>query len=539
MAAFSQLAICTEAHTQIGMGHFMRCLALAEAWQEAGGCVLFLMPSPPPRVVEIISQKNMGLKVLGKQFEPKEILAAAQEAQSEWLVLDSYAILPQHQAAYQTSGLKLLWLDDTGSAEPIFADLVLNPHLYADASLYPGAKSPEQLLLGPRYLLFRREFRRLDWPCYKNRDLASTQTKGLQIVLFMGGTDPVQSNFLLLDLFAAWFENNRDSGLSVQVITTGLNPQLSKLQSHVRQMPFPCQIALEPSNLIALLQASDLAITTPSGSAWELLQLKCPLATLTVTDHQMALAESLHQKGWAPSLGDIRQTPSDQIFAQLQAVLAQHTAIQRRHRPSLGIELEGKSLERPDGQGVERILQKMGVTPFRLRPMTLEDVRIYWEMSNDPLVRAMSFHSEPIPWESHLTWLRSKLAQTQHFFSLVLDERDIPAGVLRFEPSCETNQAINTGIVGILLAEHVRGRGWAAEVLKAGIARIWWLTDWQQIRAQIKPTNPASIRAFTQAGFESLPSAKELNAPTAQEQSDIPVTLYITRPERIPMYHAD
>ena len=36
------LVIRVDADSKIGMGHLMRCLALAQAWKDAGGKVMFV-----------------------------------------------------------------------------------------------------------------------------------------------------------------------------------------------------------------------------------------------------------------------------------------------------------------------------------------------------------------------------------------------------------------------------------------------------------------------------------------------------------------
>src|SRR5258705_10725520 len=48
MTAPHTLLVRTDASVAIGTGHVMRCLALAQAWQQAGGDVVFAMAEATP-----------------------------------------------------------------------------------------------------------------------------------------------------------------------------------------------------------------------------------------------------------------------------------------------------------------------------------------------------------------------------------------------------------------------------------------------------------------------------------------------------------
>ena len=53
------LLIRADANAQIGAGHTMRCLALAQGWQDAGGSVTFVTATNEPFITSRLEKEGM------------------------------------------------------------------------------------------------------------------------------------------------------------------------------------------------------------------------------------------------------------------------------------------------------------------------------------------------------------------------------------------------------------------------------------------------------------------------------------------------
>ena len=63
-AVIPSLAIRADSTTQIGAGHIMRCIALAQAWQDLGGKVTFLSHCESETLKERIQTEGFGFIAL-------------------------------------------------------------------------------------------------------------------------------------------------------------------------------------------------------------------------------------------------------------------------------------------------------------------------------------------------------------------------------------------------------------------------------------------------------------------------------------------
>ena len=158
------LLIRADASTRIGTGHVMRCLALAQAWEDSGRRAAFAMGMDAPALEDRL--RSDGMEVVHLSAEPGSLEDAemtadiAQKMGAGWAVVDGYHFGSDYQRIIKESGLRLLFIDDNGHADHYYADIVLNQNLHANEELYRKREPYTKLLFGTEYVLLRREV----WP---------------------------------------------------------------------------------------------------------------------------------------------------------------------------------------------------------------------------------------------------------------------------------------------------------------------------------------------------------------------------------------
>ena len=105
----------------------MRCLALAQAWQDAGGRAVFAMSQSTESIGARLAQEQCD--VVDSIFPADDLqqtISAAQERNCKWIVVDGYQFDADYQRGLKAADLRVLFLDDYGHSRHYAADLVLN-----------------------------------------------------------------------------------------------------------------------------------------------------------------------------------------------------------------------------------------------------------------------------------------------------------------------------------------------------------------------------------------------------------------------------
>ena len=153
------ICIRADGNQQIGTGHIMRCLSLADALREQGGEITFV--TAEPYFQRLIQTRGYPCTVLGAAYDRMEeelsvFLPLLEREQPELVILDSYFVTPEYMKAIKGIS-KLFYIDDLNAFD-YPADAVVNYAVYGPEMPYPQNK---KYFLGPRYAPLRRQFQGL------------------------------------------------------------------------------------------------------------------------------------------------------------------------------------------------------------------------------------------------------------------------------------------------------------------------------------------------------------------------------------------
>jgi UDP-2,4-diacetamido-2,4,6-trideoxy-beta-L-altropyranose hydrolase len=339
-----EILIRADCSPEIGTGHVMRCLALAQAWQDTGGKAIFLMAQSTPSILARLAAENCEVVTVSAVAGSDEDAAFTNEYASgmnaEWLVVDGYTFGGEYQEQLRSRERKLLCVDDAGKCDRYIADIVLNQNLTARQGLYPNCHPDAQLLLGPSFCLLRREFTL--WRKWQREILAI----GRKVLVILGGSTPTELGVRVIESLAG----ARVEGLRAIFVVGGSSPDTAALENCAARFRERISIRHDVSNMPELMAQADIAISAAGSTCWELCLLGLPSILLDVADNQTPVATKLERRGCALYAGSGSGVRPDHLANLLKNLLASHDK-----RRSMSV----RSRELVDGLGAERVVSAM------------------------------------------------------------------------------------------------------------------------------------------------------------------------------------
>jgi UDP-2,4-diacetamido-2,4,6-trideoxy-beta-L-altropyranose hydrolase len=477
--AAETMLVRADASVEIGTGHVMRCVALAQGWRDSGGEVCFAQAETTPALAKRLEIEGFDTLAIdfkaGSTGDARHTVELARARSSSWIVVDGYGFGAEYQNLLKHADMKVLLLDDYGQSPDYSAQYVLNQNFSADTRLYDRRALDTRLLLGPSYALLRREYKKWrEW----QREIPVAARK---VLVTLGGSDPKNATANVIGAL----QGISDLDFEVKVLVGQSNPHVKALQTLCENRG-SMRLLLAADDMPDLMSWADIAITGGGTTLWETAFMGLPSLVLVLAENQVASARACDEAGVCKSLGRVEGLTDKALVEELWRLAVDQTLRQEMSR-------RGRTLV--DGLGCDRVIARLRSASVALRRAHEGDCRLIWEWTNDPGTRAVSFSSDPIPWDSHREWYASKQRDEHCFFYIATNANHLPLAQVRFD--VDDREAV----VSLNVAPEARGQGLGPALIVAGADRIFSDSEAQLLHAYIKPENFPSVQAFRKAGF--------------------------------------
>lgn len=281
----NQLLLRADGNAQTGLGHVMRCLALADMLQD-NFSMRFALVEPSSEVRVLI--KKVGITLVELPVSTPQATFLDKIQPDDIVVLDGYAFDEAFQHAVRERAKKLVFIDDLIEGHQI-ADVIVN-HAGGVTEADYSATAYTQFCLGPYYALLRPEF-------LQPSGFGEPPTDGPVFVSF-GGSDT--GNVSLTALKAI---QQVDAHLPVHLILGAFHPNRAAIDAFQLQLPnLTIRQNLTAAQMVEELRQCSLAITACSTIAYEVCAVNRPLITVVTADNQAQLAQFLSEEKLALSV---------------------------------------------------------------------------------------------------------------------------------------------------------------------------------------------------------------------------------------------
>jgi spore coat polysaccharide biosynthesis predicted glycosyltransferase SpsG len=333
------------ASAEVGLGHFVRCRALAEQNLARGGSNLLVAEAMDPWLetwaagvfTRDVVGPDEGAGLTRERW--REIVA---RHAADVVVFDHYGVSEETHRGVEALGAATLAIDDL-PGRALGAAVVLNQNVGVREDEYRGlVPASTRLLVGPRYALVSHDVRR-----------ARVRRAGdaLRILVSFGGG---RHGALIDDVLSAVATLRPDSDvprLAVTVVASDVDA--SRWPS---AGPHTVRIVAPTPGLAAAFADADVAVGAPGSTSYERLALGLPSILVQLSDNQAPVARGLIDAGAALVLGERERVTREDWVDALRRVCGDATV--RRDMASAGRRLV-------DGRGTERVLEVMDAAVAR------------------------------------------------------------------------------------------------------------------------------------------------------------------------------
>jgi UDP-2,4-diacetamido-2,4,6-trideoxy-beta-L-altropyranose hydrolase len=427
--ASQRIAFRTDANSEIGTGHFMRCLTLADELKKHGAEICFVARKLPAHLIQMLEESNInfyGLPLVNAE-DPDELphsqwlqtsqnqdatqtIEALGSCKLDLLVVDHYAIDQRWEKLLRDTTNKIMVIDDLADRHHD-CDLLLDQNFYQNMDTRYVGKVPSDchLLLGPSFALLREEFR-------KQRQHVKPRTGNIKkLLVFFGGVDAKNHTGLALEAIVA-----SNLQFDVDVVVGQQHPSLQDVQMFCKTHHYACHV--QTHQMAALMAKADLAIGAGGTAMWERCCMGLPSICISTADNQEQQVSDLMDKGLIVAL---------QKNQDVSALIKYALVMLKDDASRLGA-MSKTVYDWVDGNGIEKVESFLFPKEIEIRLANEADSKNIYSWRNHPMIRKNSGSTSEIEWAEHEKWFANRCGQPHHPI-LIGYIQNQPIGVVRFD----------------------------------------------------------------------------------------------------------
>jgi UDP-2,4-diacetamido-2,4,6-trideoxy-beta-L-altropyranose hydrolase len=307
------IVIRVDSSVQIGTGHVMRCLTLAEKLRGLGAEILFICQELQGDFTEILEKKGFEVKRIANEgnfdWETDSIKTIGKIKEQmdyvDWVIVDHYLIDYRWENRIRGVTKKVMVIDDLASRAHD-CDLILDQNMNDDLNERYAGLTPKHCkkFLGPSYALLRTEF------LEARKKLRFRDGMIKNVLVSFGGTDPTGETLKVLEFIQMY---NMDR-IIFDIVVGSQNRKKDEIEKkclNMKNIVFHYQV----NDMADLTAKADLAIGAGGISLIERCFLGLPSLIISVADNQISGSLSMAKLGVCQYLGSSDLVKSGDISA--------------------------------------------------------------------------------------------------------------------------------------------------------------------------------------------------------------------------------
>ncbi|MFK5986846.1 MAG: UDP-2,4-diacetamido-2,4,6-trideoxy-beta-L-altropyranose hydrolase [Pseudomonadota bacterium] len=291
-AVEKQVIFRLDSGFKMGLGHFMRCKALADELLALGIKSFFAVKHCHQR------EDFFPHAIIDLENE-SELIEQIKKSFYQAIIVDNYDITSIELEKLSKVANNLVLLDDECNRGYLFADVIFNPVSSADKLPYKKYAARAKKYLGPAYILMRSVFNQVDLLPYVQRK---------NIILTMGGSDMNQLTLLILKQIHQNF-----SALPLIVVTGASCKHHLQIEQFCSQ--FNINYRHNEKHMEQLFANAKLAISAAGSTVFELAKCGVPSVFTLIADNQQLAVQEHQQLGWCSFVDCRKEANIDRIIA--------------------------------------------------------------------------------------------------------------------------------------------------------------------------------------------------------------------------------